>query len=70
MSQWSSTKAGRVLAALRRIGWTVKRQTGSHKTLERSGYPNYVFSFHDGDEIGPKMLARISKHTGLRPEDL
>jgi predicted RNA binding protein YcfA (HicA-like mRNA interferase family) len=70
VSEWSSTKAGRVLAALRRIGWSVKRQTGSHKTLERSGYPNYVFSFHDGDEIGPRMLARIAKHTGLTPDDL
>jgi hypothetical protein len=32
--------------------------------------PDFVFAFHDDDEIGPKMLARISKHTGLRPEDL
>ena len=70
MTDWPSTKAGRVLAALKRIGWTVKRQTGSHKTLARAGYPNYVFSFHDGDEVGPKMLARIAKHTGLKPEDL
>ena len=70
MSDWSSTKASRVLAALRRIGWTIKRQTGSHRTLERAGYPNYVFAFHDGHEIGPRMLARIAKHTGLKPEDL
>ena len=70
MSDWSSTKASRVLAALRRIGWTIKRQTGSHRTLERAGYPNYVFAFHDSDEIGPRMLARMAKHTGLKPEDL
>ena len=70
MSDWSSSKAARVLAALRRIGWTVKRQTGSHRTLERAGYPNYVFAFHDSDEIGPRMLARIAKRTGLKPEDL
>jgi hypothetical protein len=25
---------------------------------------------HDGEEIGPRMLARMAKHTGLRPEDL
>jgi predicted RNA binding protein YcfA (HicA-like mRNA interferase family) len=37
MSQWKATKAKRVLAALLRIGWTIKRQTGSHKILERSG---------------------------------
>jgi predicted RNA binding protein YcfA (HicA-like mRNA interferase family) len=58
------------LAALLRIGWIVKRQTGSHRTLQRSGYPDYVFAFHDMDEIGPRMLARIAKKTGLRREDL
>ena len=70
MSQWPSTRAQRVLAALLRQGWTVKRQTGSHRVLEKTGAPDYVFSFHDGDEIGPRMLARIAKHTGLKPEDL
>jgi hypothetical protein len=29
-----------------------------------------VFAFHDREEIGPKMLARIAKRTGLKPEDL
>ena len=56
--------------ALLKIGWSVKRQTGSHKTLERPGYPDYVFAFHDNVEIGPKMLARVAKHTGLTPDDL
>jgi len=55
---------------LERIGWRVKRQKGSHKTLERDGYPDYVFSFHDGDEIGSKMMTRIAKKTGLKPENL
>lgn len=70
MSQWPSTKARRLLGALLDIGWQVKRQTGSHRTLSREGWPDFVFAFHDGEEIGPKMLARIAKHTGLRPEDL
>ncbi len=70
MSQWKSTKARRVLAALLRIGWSIKRQSGSHRTLEREGWPNYVFSFHDNAEIGPVMLSRIAKHTGLTPDDL
>jgi len=55
---------------LLKIGWSVKRQTGSHKTLERSQYPDYVFAFHDSEEIGPKMLAKVAKHTGLSPDDL
>lgn len=70
MSQWPSTRARRVLAALLRTGWTVKRQTGSHRTLSRPGRPDYVFAFHDDEEVGPRMLARIAKQTGLPPEDL
>jgi predicted RNA binding protein YcfA (HicA-like mRNA interferase family) len=70
MSQWSSAKARRVLAALLRIGWTIKRESGSHKVLTRAGWPDVVFAFHERDELGPKMIARIAKHTGLKPEDL
>lgn len=70
MSVWPSSKARVVLAALERIGWVVKRTTGSHRVLARGGRPDVVFAFHDRDEIGPKMLARIAKRTGLRPEDL
>lgn len=68
---WSSAKSQQVLAALIRIGWTLKRQSRtSHRILTRTGWPDYVFAFHDSEEIGPKMLARIAKHTGLIPEDL
>lgn len=70
MSQWPSAKASRVLRALLRMGWSVKRQTGSHRTLSREGWPDYVFAFHDSDEIGPRMLAKIAKYTGLQPGDL
>jgi len=70
VSQWPSTKARCILAALFAIGWRLKRQSGSHRTLVRDGWPDFVFAFHDGEEIGPKMLARIAKHTGLRPGDL
>lgn len=70
MSNWKSAKAKRVLAALEKIGWQVKRQKGSHKTLSRVDWADYVFAFHDGEEIGSKMMARIAKKTGLKPEDL
>ena len=70
MTHWPSSRAKRVLAALMSIGWSIKRQSGSHRTLMRNGWPDFVFAFHDGEEIGPRMLARIAKHTGLTPEDL
>ena len=70
MSQWPATRASRVMAALLRIGWSLKRTTGSHRVLQRAGWPDYVFAFHDRDEIGPRMLARIARPTGLTPDDL
>ena len=70
MTEWSATRARRVLAALEGIGWRVKRQRGSHRVLAKPGHPNFVFAFHDREEISPRMLARIARHTGLRPEDL
>jgi predicted RNA binding protein YcfA (HicA-like mRNA interferase family) len=71
MSQWPATKARRVLAALLRKGWSIKRQAGgSHRVLERVGWSDFVFAFHADVEIGPRMLARIAKHTGLQPGDL
>jgi len=71
MSAWGSAKARRVLATLLRTGWMVRRESGgSHKILARAGWPDFVFAFHDGEEIGPRMMARIAKHTGLKPEDL
>jgi len=70
MSQWRSIKARRLLATLLRIGWSIKRQTSSHKVLGKPGWADVVFAFHDNEEIGPRMLARIAKVTGLEPEDL
>jgi len=70
VSQWRSIRAKRLLAALIKIGWHEKRRSGSHRTLEREGWPDFVFAFHDRDEVGPRMLARIAKRTGLTPDDL
>jgi predicted RNA binding protein YcfA (HicA-like mRNA interferase family) len=70
MSRFPAAKARRVLAALLRSGWSIKRQSGSHRTLAKDGYPDFVFAFHDDEELGPAMLARIAKRTGLASEDL
>src|SRR5207249_4517180 len=69
MPNWPAAKAKRVLAALIRIGWTEKRRSGSHRTLERAGWKDITWAFHDDVEIGPPMLARLAKSTGLTPGD-
>jgi len=53
-----------------RLGWRIKRTSGSHRTLARDGWPDVTFAFHDEEELGPRMLARLAKHTGLTPQDL
>ena len=70
MNNWPSTRARVVLRALKKLGWMEVGQVGSHLKLTRPGYANYIWAFRDSDEIGPKMLSRIAKHTGLTPEDI
>jgi hypothetical protein len=38
--------------------------------MPRMTIPDFVFAFHDEDEIGPAMLARIARYTGLTADDL
>ena len=71
MSRFGSVKTRTLLRTLLRIGWRVKRESGgSHRVLARDGWPDVVFAFHDGEEVGPRMLARVAKQTGLTPDDL
>lgn len=70
MSAWASAKAPRILAALLKIGWSIKRTNGSHRVLERLGWSDYTFAFHDNVTVGPVILAKIGKATGLKPSDI
>ena len=70
MSQWSSTKLESSTRHSSKSGWTFLRQVGSHKKLSHPNFPNYTWAFLDNEEIGPVMLAKIAKKTGLKPSDL
>jgi predicted RNA binding protein YcfA (HicA-like mRNA interferase family) len=74
MSRFPSTSAKKVYRALLRIGWREKPRIGmgdSHKQLENPSYAyEFTWAFHDQEEIGPKMLVKIAKRTGLKPDDL
>ncbi|MBZ5648591.1 MAG: type II toxin-antitoxin system HicA family toxin [Acidobacteriia bacterium] len=71
MSNWPSSKARRVYQALLRIGWQPKTsKKGSHVQLQRAGYPDYTWAWHDDEELGPVALKKIAKYTGLTPNDL
>ena len=68
--KWRSVKAPYLLKSLLKSGWSIKRQRGSHRILSKASFPDFTFAFHDREEIGPKMLVRISKHTGITPNDM
>ncbi len=68
--EWRAVKTAVVLRALLRSGWEIKRQKGSHRILSKTGWSDVTFAFHDREEIGPRMLSRIAKHTGLTPDQL
>lgn len=70
MARWPATKARVALAALKRIGWTEIRKSGSHRTLAREGWRNFTFAWHDGEEIWPGEMKWLGQQTGLTPEDL
>ena len=38
--------------------------------MKREGWADYPFFFHDSEELGPSLLAKVSKKTGLQPHDL
>lgn len=71
MSHWPSLKARQILKALYRIGGTEKARKGSsHVQLIHPEHGEYTWAFADSEEIGPKMLSKIAKKTGLKREHL
>jgi predicted RNA binding protein YcfA (HicA-like mRNA interferase family) len=71
VSDFAASKAKCVYKALLRIGWRPKSEKkGSHVQLQRNGFPDYTWAFHDSDELGPVILKKIAKYTGLKPEDI
>jgi len=71
VSKWPSSKARKVFAAIQRAGCQIKKEKGSsHKQMIHLQWGEVTWAFHDDDEIGPRMLARIAKNYHITPEDL
>ncbi len=60
------------IKALRRGGWYVHYQRGSHTYLKHPDYPErrVTVAVHGGDIIKPKTLQSILKQAGLGVEEL
>src|SRR3989304_168775 len=56
MTSWPSSKARQVLSALYRIGWTLKRQSGSHKTFSPLAGPMWSSHSTPAKKSDPERL--------------
>ena len=71
MSYWPSLKAKQVFRAIQRLGWRVKVEKGSsHKQMVHETHGEATWSFHDNEEIGPKMMVRLAKAFHFDRDDL
>jgi len=62
-------KAARVLAALKRGGWTETRRSGSHRVLTK-GDQQRIWAYHDGVDLGGPAMARIARDYGYTLAEL
>jgi predicted RNA binding protein YcfA (HicA-like mRNA interferase family) len=62
-------KAARVLAALKRDGWTETRRRGSHRVLVKDDRQR-VWAYHEGVDLGGPAMARIAKDYGYTLAEL
>jgi len=61
--------ARRVLGALLRAGFKEVRRRGSHRFLTHRDGRKLLFSLHDAERGGPKLLSKILKDAHLRSEE-
>lgn len=66
MAVFPSKTGAELLRILKKIGYKVDRQSGSHRTMKGKGLPDLLFSYHDGAEIAPGAVRKIlTKDVGL-----
>ncbi|TFV72487.1 type II toxin-antitoxin system HicA family toxin [Blastococcus sp. CT_GayMR20] len=59
MPNFPACRGRELLAAVKRLGYTVTRQSGSHRTMEAPGRPRLLFSFHDNAEVPPGLVRKV-----------
>lgn len=70
MPQLPTLRAEQLISALRKAGFQVVRQKGSHVRLKHAGGRVVTVSAHSGQDIGRGLLRKILRDAGISPEDL
>jgi predicted RNA binding protein YcfA (HicA-like mRNA interferase family) len=59
-----------IIRALEKAGYSLSRQSGSHKIYKNSSGRRVTVPYHSGDTLHPKVLKSILKDADLTVEDL
>ncbi len=62
--------ASHVIRALEKEGFTLSRQSGSHKIFKNKQGKRVTVPYHSGDILHPKLLRRILSDADLTVEQL
>jgi len=70
MSKPPALSSREVIRAFERVGFTVVREEGSHKVMERPGH-RFKLSVpcHKGETVAPGTLRSLIRASGLTPEE-
>lgn len=62
--------ARQITAALEKAGFSLARQSGSHKIYKNAAGKRVTIPFHRSKILHPKLLKSILRDAGINPEDL
>ncbi len=69
MSKFPALRGKAVVAILKKSGFVVDRQKGSHVLLKHPDGRVTVVPVHTGESIGPGLLSKILKDVEMTKED-
>ena len=61
--------AEEAIRVVERLGFSVVRQSGSHRIYKNSRGTRVTIPFHAGKTLHPKVVKAILRDTGLAPEE-
>lgn len=68
MTRLPRVTAAEVIGVLEKAGFSLARQSGSHKIYKNAAGRRVTVSFHAGKVLHPKLLKSILKDAGLSVE--
>ncbi len=70
MSKLPSLTGKKIISLLKKAGFNVERQRGSHVFLKHSDGRATVVPIHSGETIGPGLLSKILRDVEMTKDDL